>query len=163
MDIRVGKIVHVEKNPNSDKLYNEKVDIGNGEIREIASGLQKFIPIEQVQDAMVVVLCNLKAKKLADYMSHGMVLCAQPADGSVVEFLLPPPGSVPGDLISFEGFERKPVETLNPKKNPWDNVRPRLNTGSDLVGCFKDDNGKNIPFMTAKGVCRATTVKGGII
>jgi tRNA-binding EMAP/Myf-like protein len=39
MDIRVGKIVHVEKNPNSDKLYNEKVDIGNGEIREIASGL----------------------------------------------------------------------------------------------------------------------------
>ena len=77
---------------------------------------------------MVVVLCNLKAKKLADYMSHGMVLCAQPEDGSVVEFLVPPPGSVAGDLVSFEGFERKPVEQLNAKKNPWANVKPKLNT-----------------------------------
>jgi len=110
MDIRVGKIVEVCKNPNSEKLYNEKVDIGNGEIREIASGLQKFLTLEQMQDAMVVVLCNLKPKKLADYMSHGMVLCAQPADGSVVEFLVPPEGSQPGDLITFEGYERKPLE-----------------------------------------------------
>ncbi len=39
MDIRVGRIVEVWKNPNSDKLYNEKIDIGNGEIRGIASGL----------------------------------------------------------------------------------------------------------------------------
>ena len=39
MDFRVGKIVGVEVNPNSDKLYNEKIDVGNGEIREIASGL----------------------------------------------------------------------------------------------------------------------------
>jgi len=39
MDFRVGKIIWVEKNANSDKLYNEKVDIGNGEIREIGSGL----------------------------------------------------------------------------------------------------------------------------
>lgn len=38
-DIRVGKIVWCEKNPNSEKLYNEKIDIGNGEVRDIASGL----------------------------------------------------------------------------------------------------------------------------
>jgi methionyl-tRNA synthetase len=163
MDIRVGKIVGVVKNPNSEKLYNELVDIGNGEIREIASGLQKFIPIEKVQDAMVVVLCNLKPKKLADYMSHGMVLCAQPADGSVVEFLCPPEGSVAGDLVTFEGFERKPMAELNPKKPTWDNVRVCLNTDDQLVGCFKNEAGQNIPFMTAKGVCKASTVKGGLI
>jgi tRNA-binding EMAP/Myf-like protein len=39
MDFRVGRIVEVWKNPASEKLYNEKVDIGNGEIRCIASGL----------------------------------------------------------------------------------------------------------------------------
>lgn len=39
MDFRVGRIVDVWKNPESEKLYNEKVDIGNGEIRAIASGL----------------------------------------------------------------------------------------------------------------------------
>lgn len=76
MDFRVGKIIWVEKNPNSDKLYNEKVDIGNGEIREIGSGLQQSIPIEQMQDAMVVVIANLRIRKLADWNSHGMVLCA---------------------------------------------------------------------------------------
>lgn len=76
MDFRVGKIIWVEKNPNSDKLYNEKVDIGNGEIRDIGSGLQQCIPLEQMQDAMVVVIANLRPRKLADWNSHGMVLCA---------------------------------------------------------------------------------------
>jgi len=46
MDIRVGKIVFVEKNPSSDKLYNERIDIGEEEPREIASGLQKFYTLE---------------------------------------------------------------------------------------------------------------------
>ena len=46
MDFRVGKIVEIWPNPDSEKLYNEKVDIGNGEIRSIASGLQKLIPID---------------------------------------------------------------------------------------------------------------------
>lgn len=49
-DFRVGKIIWVEKNPNSENLYNEKVDIGNGEIRTIASGLQQFIPLENMKD-----------------------------------------------------------------------------------------------------------------
>jgi tRNA-binding EMAP/Myf-like protein len=48
MDIRVGRIVEVCKNPNSDNLYNEKIDIGNGEIRCIASGLQKLVPLEDM-------------------------------------------------------------------------------------------------------------------
>ena len=42
---------------------------------------------------MVVVLCNLKPKKLADYMSHGMVLCAETPDKSHIELLVPPEGS----------------------------------------------------------------------
>ena len=168
MDIRVGKIVDVVCNPNSDKLYNEKIDIGNGEIREIASGLQKFIPIEQVKGAMVVCILNLKARKLADYNSHGMVLCAQPADNSVVEFLCPPEGSQPGDLVSFEGYERKPMEQLpvtkGNKVNPWDRVCPCLVTDENLVGCYKEpESGKMLPFTTPKGICKATTVKHGII
>ena len=48
MDIRVGRIIEVCKNPNSEKLYNEEIDIGNGEIRSIASGLQKLVPIEDM-------------------------------------------------------------------------------------------------------------------
>jgi len=93
-----------------------------------------------------------------------MVLCAQTPDKSVIEFLQPPEGSVPGDLISFEGYERKPLDVLPDKKNnqPWVNICPKLITDDDLVGCYKDDD-KNIPFATPKGICKASTVKNGII
>jgi len=46
MDFRVGKIIKCEPNPESDKLYNEVVDIGNGEMRNIGSGLQKAMTLE---------------------------------------------------------------------------------------------------------------------
>ena len=103
MDIRVGKIVEVWKHPDSVKLYCEKIDIGNGEIRQIASGLQQFVPLETMEGAMVVVLVNLKEKKLAGFPSHGMVLCGETPDKSAVEMLSAPEGSVPGDVITIEG------------------------------------------------------------
>ena len=46
LDIRVGKIIKIWKHPDSKALYLENVDMGNGEIRNIASGLQEFVPME---------------------------------------------------------------------------------------------------------------------
>lgn len=108
---------------------------------------------------MVVVLCNLKERKLADYPSHGMVLCAETPDRSTAELLTPPPGSVPGDLITFEGYERKPPQTLNPKKNPWDNVGPKLRIDENGVAKYED-----IPFcVEGKGVCTSKGITNGVI
>ena len=164
MDIRIGKIVEVWKNPNSEKLYNERIDIGNGEIREIASGLQKFLTVEQMKDQLVVVMCNLKPKKLADYMSHGMVLCAETEGQGAVELMVPPEGSVPGDIVSFDGYPRTPPEQLPAKKNPWDLVAPQLVIDGERIGCYKTvDEGKLIPFKTEKGVCKSRTITNGII
>lgn len=112
---------------------------------------------------MVVVLCNLKPRTLADYLSQGMVLCAQPADASHIEFLTPPEGAKPGDAITFEGYERKPLEVLPAKKSPWDAIKAGFITDDNKIGCFKDENGKNLPFTVAGGVCTAATVKNGII
>lgn len=109
-------------------------------------------------DSLCTVIVNLKAKKLAGYESHGMVLCGETEDKSVVELIEPPEGSQPGDLISFEGWERKPPAQLNPKKNPWDNVWPDLKINSEGVACWKD-----IPFRTPKGVCKSGTLKTGVI
>lgn len=81
-DIRVGKIVECEKHPESEKLYIEKVDLGEETgPRTIGSGLQKFVTMEEMMDGrFVLVFANLKAKKLAGVPSHGMVLCASNAD-----------------------------------------------------------------------------------
>ena len=48
LDMRVGKIVAVEKHPDADSLYVEQVDLGEGQPRTIVSGLVKHVPIEQV-------------------------------------------------------------------------------------------------------------------
>ena len=93
IDFRVGKIIWVEKNPNSENLYNEKVDIGNGEIRTVASGLQKHLSLEQMQDKLVVIITNLKPRTLAGWESHGMVLVAESQDNQTLELLVPPEGS----------------------------------------------------------------------
>lgn len=77
LDIRVGKIVEVDKHPNGDTLYVEKIDLGEETgPRTIVSGLVPYVPIEQMKDRMVVVLANLKAANLRGVSSHGMVLCA---------------------------------------------------------------------------------------
>ena len=88
---------------------------------------------------MVVVLCNLKEKKLAGFPSHGMVLCGETPDKSAVELLTPPAGCVPGDLITIDGQGRSPPEQLPPKddKNPWFKVQPDLNVDANGVAKWK--------------------------
>jgi methionine--tRNA ligase beta chain len=163
-DIRVGKIVEVWKNPKSDKCYNERIDIGGGVIREIASGLQPYVPLEEMQDALVVVIVNLKARRVAEYMSQGMVLCASNEDKSKTELLIPPEGSQPGDPVFFEGYERKPVAELpaTKKVNTWLNIAPQLATdGEGRAVYVEKESGKQLAFQTERGVVRSKTIRNG--
>lgn len=61
--------------PDADTLYVEKIDLGEAEPRTIVSGLAKFVPIEEMKDRLVTVLCNLKPAKMRGVESKGMVLC----------------------------------------------------------------------------------------
>jgi tRNA-binding EMAP/Myf-like protein len=49
---------------------------GESSPRTVVSGLVNYVPIEEMQDRMVVVLCNLKPAKMRGVESNGMVLCA---------------------------------------------------------------------------------------
>lgn len=99
-DIRVGKIVECMPHPQSEKLYVEKIDIGEpGKLRLIGSGLQQFVPLTAMTEGLVMVFVNLKPRKLADIMSEGMVMCASNADHTQVELMRPPEGSVVGERI----------------------------------------------------------------
>ncbi len=49
VDIRIGKIMKVEKHPEADSLYVEQIDLGEGKLRNVCSGLVKHIPLEEVQ------------------------------------------------------------------------------------------------------------------
>ena len=64
LDLRVGHIRKASKHPDADSLYVEEIDCGEEKPRQVISGLVKFIPEAEMQDRMVVVLCNLKPSKM---------------------------------------------------------------------------------------------------
>ena len=98
-DLRVGKILECEPHPDSAHVYREKIDLGEGEPRLIGSGLNGKIPIEEMLTGYVIVFANLKPRKLVDFMSNGMVMCASSEDKSTIELIRPPEGCKIGDRI----------------------------------------------------------------
>jgi aminoacyl tRNA synthase complex-interacting multifunctional protein 1 len=136
LDLRVGKIVECSKHPDADALYLEKIDCGEAAPRTVVSGLVRFVPIEEMQNRMVVVLCNLKPAKMRGVTSEAMVMCASSPEK--VEIMAPPAGAVPGDFVSCEGFTRNPDQPfMNPKKKIFETVAPDLMVNAENVGTFK--------------------------
>jgi len=158
LDIRVGKIVTVKAHEDADTLYVETIDLGESKPRTVVSGLRKFIPLEEMQNRLVVVLCNLKPSKLKGVLSEAMVLAASDSSHTQVELLIPPSGSVPGERVIFEGFTGEPEEQLNPKKKVWETIQPNFSTTDDCVAVFK-----NIPFKTSAGIIKVKSIKQGNI
>uniref|UniRef100_A0A453IMM2 Methionyl-tRNA synthetase n=1 Tax=Aegilops tauschii subsp. strangulata TaxID=200361 RepID=A0A453IMM2_AEGTS len=84
LDIRVGLIRKAEKHPDADSLYVEEIDVGEEAPRTVVSGLVKFIPLEEMQNRKVCVLCNLKPVAMRGIKSHAMVLAASNEDHTKV-------------------------------------------------------------------------------
>eukprot|EP00520_Triparma_pacifica_P006262 CAMPEP_0118671560 /NCGR_PEP_ID=MMETSP0785-20121206/22068_1 /TAXON_ID=91992 /ORGANISM="Bolidomonas pacifica, Strain CCMP 1866" /LENGTH=827 /DNA_ID=CAMNT_0006566455 /DNA_START=102 /DNA_END=2582 /DNA_ORIENTATION=- len=105
LDIRVGLVKKVWKHEESEKLFCEEVDVGEDEPRMIASGLQGFVNEEDFEGRKVLVVCNLKERKLAGFPSHGMVLCASNEEHDVVKFVDVPVGAEVGERVFGGGME----------------------------------------------------------
>ncbi|XP_048189535.1 aminoacyl tRNA synthase complex-interacting multifunctional protein 1 [Perognathus longimembris pacificus] len=152
LDLRIGCILTAKKHPDADSLYVEEVDVGEAAPRTVVSGLVNHVPLEQMQNRMVILLCNLKPAKMRGVLSQAMVMCASSPDK--VEILTPPNGSVPGDRITFDAFPGEPDKELNPKKKIWEQIQPDLHTNNECVATYK-----GAPFeVKGKGVCRAQTM-----
>jgi len=155
LDIRIGKIVEVKKHPEADALYVEKIDLGEASPRTVVSGLVNYVPIADMENRMVVVLCNLKPAKMRGVESQGMVLCASSEEPKSVEPLLPPPGSCVGDVVYVEGYETgKPDDVLNPKKKVWEKLQADLKTSSSCEAQWQGN-----PLLTKKGPILTATLK----
>ena len=75
LDLRIGCIITARKHPDADSLYVE-VDVGETAPRTVVSGLVNHVPLEQMQNQMVVLLCNLKPAKMRGVVSQAMVMFA---------------------------------------------------------------------------------------
>jgi tRNA-binding EMAP/Myf-like protein len=78
-----------------------QVDVGESEPRTIVSGLVQFVPLDQMQQRKVVVLCNLKPRNMRGIKSHGMLLCASNDAHDAVEPLDPPAEAAVGERVWF--------------------------------------------------------------
>jgi methionyl-tRNA synthetase len=81
VDLRVAKIVKIERHPKADKLYIEQIETGEGEERTIVSGLVPFYTEDQLLGKKIIVAYNLKPAKLRGIESKGMLLAAGDKNG----------------------------------------------------------------------------------
>jgi len=167
LDFRVGKIVSIEKHPEKDKLYCEKIDVGEDEPRTIASGLVDYYPeASALLNRKVLVVCNLKPRKMGGFVSKGMLLCASTDDKSAVEVVDPPEAAQVGDRVVFPSLgDTSKFEPWAPnkvgKKKVFEKVAPNLKTNSNKEPIWVGPDGKDHPFVVANEKCSAPTIAGG--
>ncbi len=76
IDIRGGRVLSAEKHPKADKLLVFKIKLGT-EIRQIISGVAEYFKPEEMVGKKVIVVANLKPRKLRGLESNGMLLFAE--------------------------------------------------------------------------------------
>lgn len=150
LDIRVGVITKAWEHLEADKLFCEEIDLGEeGGPRQIASGLKAYYNVEDLEGRKVLVLANLKTRKLVGFPSHGMVLCA--ASDDAVQFVDPPEGAQVGERVFVDGFEGEPAsENQIVKKKMLDAIFPDLKTNDEGVATYK-----GVPLSTSAGACKS--------
>ena len=113
----------------------------------------KFIPLDEMQNRLVVCVCNLKPAKLRGILSEAMVLCASTPDK--VELMQPPSNSQPGDRVVCEQFLGESAAECNTKNKIWDLVHVDLKTNDDLIGTYRGDS----LVVKGKGPIMSQTLK----
>lgn len=83
MDIRTATILKAEKVAKTKKLLKLEVDTGI-DTRTLVSGIAQFYKAEEIIGKKVLVLVNLKARKIRGIKSQGMILMAENPKGNLV-------------------------------------------------------------------------------
>lgn len=95
LEIKIGKVLAVEKIPEADKLLKLIFDLGS-EKRQVLAGIAEFFPdLSVLIGKSMPLLVNIEPRKFRGYESQGMIIAVD-VNGRPV-FLLPeeevPPGS----------------------------------------------------------------------
>lgn len=93
VEIRVAEVKSAEKVDGSEKLLKFRLDAGDGQDRQILSGIAQHYPNpEELVGLKLQIVANLKPRKMMGLLSQGMILSAE-HDGKLT--LLTVDSSVP--------------------------------------------------------------------
>jgi methionyl-tRNA synthetase len=76
VDLRVGQVLSAERIPKADKLLLLQVDLGEEQPRQVLAGIAQYYEPEKLVGRKVVIVANLKPRKLRGYESQGMIVAA---------------------------------------------------------------------------------------
>ena len=76
VDLRVGQVLSAERVPKADKLLLLKIDLAEEQPRQVLAGIAQYYEPEKLIGRKVVVVANLKPRKLRGLESQGMVVAA---------------------------------------------------------------------------------------
>ena len=102
IDLRIALIVNCEPVEGSTKLLRLTLDVGEGRMRNVFSGIASAYKPEDLIGKHTVMVANLAPRKMKFGISEGMVLAASHADEKAqpgIYVLHPWPGAQPGMRI----------------------------------------------------------------
>lgn len=99
VDLRVARILQAERVAGSDKLIKLEIALGPGDTdrRQVAAGIGRQYSPDQLIGKSVVVVANLKPRKVFGVESQGMILAA--GDETTLRLLTPDGDIAPGTAI----------------------------------------------------------------
>ena len=84
LELLVATVKDCVKVPKADKLLQFDLETKGGARRTVVSGLAEYYNPEDLIGRQVVLLANLKPRKIRGVVSEGMILSAENSDGSLV-------------------------------------------------------------------------------
>jgi methionyl-tRNA synthetase len=99
IDLRIAKIVQCEAVEGSTKLLRLTLDVGEGRMRNVFSGIASAYQPADLVGKLTVMVANLAPRKMKFGVSEGMVLAASHGDEKIqpgIYVLEPGPGAQPG-------------------------------------------------------------------
>ena len=98
VDLRVARIVSAEHVEEARKLLKLQLSLGGTETRQVFAGIKAAYKPEDLVGRLVVMVANLKPRKMKFGLSEGMV-CASGPGGEEVFLLSPDEGAKPGQRV----------------------------------------------------------------
>ncbi|MCX6710397.1 MAG: tRNA-binding protein [Candidatus Woesearchaeota archaeon] len=100
LDLRVGKVIEIERVPKTEKLYKLQVEIGLEKPIQIVTSLVPYYKEDEIMGKEIIVLANLKKAKFGGEISEGMLLCAETENGDKCVLLTTERKIEPGTRIT---------------------------------------------------------------
>ncbi len=100
LDMRAGTVLSCEKVENAEKLYKLMVNTGEENPRQIVSSLVDYYTADELVGKRIIVLINLKPRKMRGIESQGMLLCVETEDGKTCVLLKPEVDVEPGISVT---------------------------------------------------------------